>query len=236
MKVIHWDDPKRLKELHREPLNTIYTDWEQNEATVLKSPEYINALTNWTRSCWPRPESGPRSRRRATSCRGKVKPTLSQNPRAGGEQIRLEKKRIQRDQKEPGGIEIPAIQVEAETRQQPLVQPYGDRGGGQYDDCKFLLGHTMLHVSALPGTLVPLASARQIVGSTCMNLPSDVCNLMGIRSPGHELPGNCKFLLGHTMLPVSALPGTLVPLASAWQIAGSTCMNWHPHHHHPHPV
>ena len=91
--------------------------------------------------------------------------TLSQNPRAGSEQIRLEKQRIQRDQKEPGGIEMPANQVEAETRQQSLVQPFGDRGGGQYDDCKLMLGHTMLPVSALPGTLVPLASAPTIDGN-----------------------------------------------------------------------
>ena len=33
----------------------------------------------------------------------------------------------------------------------------------------------------------PLASAHTIAG-TCISLPSDVCNLAGIRSPGHVLP------------------------------------------------
>ena len=89
-----------------------------------------------------------------------------------------------RDHYEPDGTEMPAIQVEAKARQQPIVQPVGSRG--QYDDCKVLLD---FHSSRLcvAENVSSLASAQTIAG-TCISLPSDVCNLVGIRSPGHVQP------------------------------------------------
>ena len=73
---------------------------------------------------------------------------------------------------------------EAEARQQPLVQPKENRG--QYDDCKLLLD---FHSSCLcvAENVSSLASAQTIAG-TCISLPSDVCNLVGIRTPGHVPP------------------------------------------------
>ena len=167
------------------------------------------------------------------SCESEVAKTFSKNPRAGGEQIRLEMKTsfgehgqcvkvihwgdprrlknhrqqnceiknsevINRDQNEdldlqplnevyaptigaqnnmrrpsvePDGIEVPAIQVEAEARQQPQAQPNGRRG--QYDDCKLLHG---FHSSCLcvAENVSSLASSQTIAG-TCISLLSDIC-------------------------------------------------------------
>ena len=135
-----------------------HAECDQNEAPALNRPNYIFALTNWSRD---KGRGSGSSRMMSTSC----------------DQV----KSLQRDQAEPDERVKAIIQAEVETRQQLIVQPSGN--GGQYDDtlsdiCNLQGIRSPRHVAdqikdrwgcpapcrALPRTLVFLALARQFAG------------------------------------------------------------------------
>ena len=99
---------------------------------------------------------------------------------------------------EPDESEMPAMQVEAKARQQHQVQPNGRRG--QYDDCKLLQG-VPCSCLCVTENVSSLVSAQTIAGAVISFL-SDICNPVGIRSPGH---GSHSVLRANTTTEISCI-------------------------------